>query len=48
MLEQANIDIGKAMAVESRRHTDEVRTNLLISQIDELPPAPWVGRRRPR
>jgi hypothetical protein len=36
MLEQANIDIGKAMAVESRRHTDEVRTNLLISQIDEL------------
>ncbi len=36
VLEQANIDIGKAMAVEARRHTDEVRTNELISAIDEL------------
>ena len=36
MLEQANIDIGKAIAIESRRHIGEVRTNQLISQIDEL------------
>jgi hypothetical protein len=36
VLEQANIDIGKALAVESRRHTDEVRMNQLIGQIDEL------------
>jgi hypothetical protein len=36
VLEQANIDIGKAMAVESRRHGDEVRVNILIQQIDEL------------
>jgi hypothetical protein len=36
MLEQANVDIGRAMVVESRRHTDEVRLNSLIRQIDEL------------
>src|SRR3979411_2372469 len=36
MLEQASIDIGKAMHVESRRRTDEVRLNDLIHQIDEL------------
>jgi hypothetical protein len=36
MLEQANIDIGKAMRVESRRRTDEIRLNELIRQIDEL------------
>ena len=36
MLEQANIDIGKAMAVESRRRTDETRVNSLIRQIDDL------------
>jgi hypothetical protein len=36
VLEQANIDIGKAMAVESRRHGDEVRVNVLIQQIDDL------------
>lgn len=36
MLEQANIDIGRAMAVESHRRTDEVRLNALIRQIDEL------------
>jgi hypothetical protein len=36
VLEQANIDIGKAMAVESRRRTDETRVNSLIRQIDDL------------
>jgi hypothetical protein len=36
VLEQANIDIGRAMAVESHRRTDEVRLNALIRQIDEL------------
>ena len=36
MLEQASSDIGKAMRVESRRRTDEVRLNDLIHQIDEL------------
>jgi hypothetical protein len=36
VLEQANIDIGKAMAIESRRQTGNVRMNELIAQIDEL------------
>ncbi len=36
MLEQANIDIGKALAIESRRRISEVRLNILIRQIDEL------------
>jgi hypothetical protein len=36
VLEQANIDIGKAMAIESRRRSDETRVNALIRQIDEL------------
>jgi len=36
VLEQANIDIGKALAVESRRHNGEGRMNALIAQIDEL------------
>ena len=36
VLEQANIDIGRAMARESRRRTDETRVNSLIRQIDEL------------
>jgi hypothetical protein len=36
VLEQANIDIGKAMARESRRHGDETRVNSLIRQIDVL------------
>jgi hypothetical protein len=36
MLEQANIAIGKALRVESRRRTDEVRLNDLIHQIDQL------------
>jgi hypothetical protein len=36
VLEQANIDIGRALAVESRRHTGEVHMNALIAQIDEL------------
>jgi hypothetical protein len=36
MLEQANIAIGQALGVESRRRTDEVRLNDLIHQIDQL------------
>jgi hypothetical protein len=36
VLEQANIDIGRAMAMESRRRTDQTRVNSLIRQIDEL------------
>ena len=36
MLEQANIDIGRAREVESRRRTGELRLNALIHQIDEL------------
>jgi hypothetical protein len=36
VLEQANIDIGRALAMESRRRTDETRVNSLIRQIDEL------------
>ncbi|HEY8811870.1 MAG TPA: hypothetical protein VIO86_05180 [Candidatus Dormibacteraeota bacterium] len=36
MLQQANIDISKALGVESRRRTDGLRLNALIHQIDEL------------
>jgi hypothetical protein len=36
MLQQANIDISRALGVESRRRTDAVRLNALIHQIDEL------------
>jgi hypothetical protein len=36
VLEQANIDIGKALARESRRRTDDTRVNSLIRQIDDL------------
>jgi len=36
VLEQANIDIGRAMAIESRRQTGSLRMNELIAQIDEL------------
>ena len=36
MLEQANVEIGKALRIESRRRTGEVRLNELIHQIDEL------------
>ena len=36
MIEQAKIDIGKALALESRRHNGAGRMNTLIAQIDEL------------
>jgi len=36
MLQQANVDISKALRVESRRRTDEIRLNDLIHQIDDL------------
>lgn len=36
MLEEANIDIGKALFFESRRVDGEVRLNELILQIDQL------------
>ena len=36
MLEEANIDIGKAIFFESRRSQGEVRLNELILQIDQL------------
>ena len=36
MLEEANIDIGKAVFFESRRVDGEVRLNELILQIDQL------------
>ena len=36
MLEEANIDIGKALFFESRRGHGEVRLNELILQIDQL------------
>jgi hypothetical protein len=36
VLEETNTDIGKALFFESRRHTDEVRVNSLIGQIDQL------------
>jgi hypothetical protein len=36
VLEQANFAIARSMVVDSRRRTDEVRVDALISQIDEL------------